>query len=208
MRRVATLLCVGLIGCASPRDDAPVGADSPARDTASAESGGRNDEPSLDAAGRPPADPDVAHFIQVENDGEGLRATDGSADEGGWAIRYRVVNPTEPSVYLVGCNNPPRPQLQKWLAGAWKPVQYVMDDACRSPAWEIRGGGALPEAPEWSEVRVVYDPGRHPGTEGDTTRRGTYRLVLALFTDDPDVALASATQIVGRSTPFEIDGQE
>ena len=201
---LVVLLCVALTGCASP-DDAVPDAPPAYTDSVRTDSARTDSEASPAASERPPADPDVFHFVQVENDGRGLRAADGAPDAGGWTIRYRIANPAEPPVYLVGCNDPPAPQLQKWLDGEWKPVHSVMDDACRSPAWEIRGGEALPASPAWSEVRVVYEPGAHPGTEGDTTRRGTYRLATALFTSDPDPDLASATQVVRGSRSFRID---
>ena len=153
----------------------------------------------------PPADADAVHFVEVENGGRGLQAAGGATREAPWTIRYRISNPTEPSVYLVGCNNPPRPQLQKWMGGEWRPVHYVIDSACRSPAWEIEPGETLPTAPDWDVVEVTYEPGTHPGTEGDTSLRGTYRLVIGLFTGDPDVDLSSATQIAGTSTQFEVE---
>ena len=196
MNRLATLFCAVLVGCASPGDDGSASAPSAAEPPAAGTADGRRVSGGLD--------PDAAHAVQVETNRR-LRAEQGRADAGGWTIRYRIANPTESPVYLVGCNDPPRPQLQKWLGGAWTPVHDVVDDACRSPAWSIRSGETLPAAPEWSEVRVTYEPGRHPGTEGDTTRRGTYRLATVLFTDDPDLDLASAAQIVGTSRAFGID---
>ena len=203
LKLVAVLLCAGLLSCASPGDDeAGVAASDPKERTYA---GTASNGVSPDAAERPPAGIDSAHYIEVEDDGRGLRAAQGSTGEGGWTIRYRVSNPMGLPVYLVGCNDPPRPELQKWLGGAWKTVHFHTDDACRSPAWEIEGGGTLPRSPEWSEVRVAYDPGGHPGTESDTARRGTYRLAIALFTDDPDVDHGPPSQIVGSSAPFEID---
>jgi hypothetical protein len=113
-----------------------------------------------------------------------------------FTIATAYTNVRHDTVYLLGCNRPSLPVLQKDTGDAWARAYSAPEDLCLSPPWRIAPGTTYRDTLHVHGYRSGGDPRFH--TEVD----GTYRLTRSIYADPDGATLLPAGQRT--SNTFEV----
>ncbi|MEB3178340.1 MAG: hypothetical protein VKL59_04760 [Nostocaceae cyanobacterium] len=92
-------------------------------------------------------------------------------------IQTEYTNNTGKTVYLVGCEKPAAPTLQKYVDGRWITAYEPVENQCLRRPWEIRNGQTYKDT---YQVRG-YIPGNNIAPTFDVPVPGKYRLVREIY---------------------------
>ncbi|MEL6704413.1 MAG: hypothetical protein AAFU38_07905 [Bacteroidota bacterium] len=97
-------------------------------------------------------------------------------------VPFVAQNPTGAPLYLMGCNGPHPPVLEKYVDGTWKAAYDAVIQTCQDPPHVIPRGGERADT-----LRVIaFLPGQNALPTFDVEIEGMYRLrwkIYASLTD-------------------------
>jgi hypothetical protein len=92
-------------------------------------------------------------------------------------VPYRTRNTTADTLYLIGCNTPPPPVLEKRVDGSWQTAYAPVVLLCLSPPWALPPGAVREDT-----LHVVARlSGEDVAPTFETDVPGTYRLQRQIY---------------------------
>lgn len=123
----------------------------------------------------------LLHTDRTEYEAE--RVADESRTYVALDVSYALANTTSDPVFLIGCQHPPAPVLQKRVEGEWQTAYAPVELLCLSPPWTVAPGSVRRDT-----LRAeAHLPGQNiaPAFEADEID-GMYRLVQPSLYYDAD----------------------
>lgn len=156
-----------------------------------------------DSSAPPPA---VARLIRPDADRYAARRAAGDSVQIVADIPYETTNTRADTLYLIGCNTPPAPVLERRTADGWQVAFSPLENACLSPPWVIPPGASRRDT-----LRVGgYAPGQNRAPAFAPPVEGVYRLNRAMYTrTGPEAAFPQDYRLLPPeervSDPFTIE---
>ena len=116
-------------------------------------------------------------------------------------IGFSYTNPTKEDRYLIGCNRPPLPDLEKQVNDQWVLAYTPGEDSCLSPPWRLVSGASLHDS---LYVLFISISDFKPVFRAEIS--GVYRLVGAIHRDAEGEELVELSERVSNSFRLEERG--
>ena len=115
-------------------------------------------------------------------------------------IGFTYTNRSTEDRYLIGCNRPPEPDLERQVDGQWVLAYTPGHDLCLSPPWHLMPGASLQDS-----LFVLFLSMRHFKPVFRAGISGVYRLVGEVYRDPEGNELVEKSKRVSNAFRLEED---